>query len=164
MKRIEILVVVILIAMGSYAHKTISGNSNSFLNEYQVSQIDKNLYELNYANSTEKFTIEVCPEDSRCCYLVRGESLEVMYLCNDLGFGLRKMPDDLQKLSTSKYGKYLDNEAFKMQSLLSPKHKSTNAALGMIACFFPFVVNDESRGLVFSPDKEIPKSKLTAQN
>ena len=164
MKQIVILLVMILIASGSYAKKTISGNSNSFLDEYQVSQVNENLYELTYANSTEKFTIEVCPEESKCCYLVRGEQVEVMYLCNEMGFGLRKMPESSQKLSTNKYSKLLDIQAFRQQSLLTPKQKSTNAALGIIACFFPQVINDESRGLVFYPNKETSKSKLTAQN
>lgn len=164
MKQIVILVVVLSIALGTYAKKAITGDSNSFLDEYKVAQLDKNLYELTYANSTETFTIEVCPDEEKCCYLVRGEQVELMYLCNEMGFGLRKMPDCSQKLSTNKYCQMLDKSAFRYQSLLSPKHKSTNAALGLIACFFPYVINDESRGMVFYPDKESDKSKLTAQN
>lgn len=158
MKTISILIISLFFASTVFASKAITGDSNSFLDDYQITNVSENTYELTYSNSTEKFTIEVCPKEAECCYLVRNNHFEVMYLCNGAGFGLRKMPDKDQSMSTAQYCKLVDCKAFKYQSLLTPKKKNTKSALGLIACFLPYVVNEPSRELVFNPtNTKLPK-------
>lgn len=149
MKKLLIAIVIVLLASSAWAKKPISGNSNSFLKGYEVSRLNENLYQLSYENASNRFTIEVCPTESECCYLLRGENVEVMYVCNDLGFGLRKMPEQWQQLSPKSYAGLVSNKAFSYQSLLTPKHKNTKKALGLIACFFPSVVREDARDVVF---------------
>lgn len=163
MKTLAILFTTLLLATASYAGKTITGDSNTFLDDYKLTQIDDNKFELSYANSTEKFTVEVCPKEKECCYMVRGENVEVMYLCNKMGMGLRKMPEASQSLSTDVYCKLVDCKAFKYQSLLTANKKKTKDALGIIACFFPSVINAESQNLVFNAVEDVEK-KLMVQN
>ena len=164
MKTIFLIVITLLIAFTVNAKKAITGNSNTFLDDYKISQIDENLYELSYSNSTEKFTVEVCPKENECCYLVRGNHIELMYLCNELGFGLRKMPNNSQQLTTSTYSNLVFNKAFSYQSLLTPKQKSKKKAQGLIACFFPEVINQNSQSIVFNPQKKLNNSSLTQSN
>ena len=132
MRTLSILITALLLATTVFAGKTLTGDSNTFLDEYKVVKVDQNMFELTYANSNEKFTIEVCPKEKECCYLVRGEHVEVMYLCNEAGLGLRKMPDALQKISTDEYCKLVDCNAFRYQSLLTPKKKTKKP------CLFPW--------------------------
>jgi hypothetical protein len=149
MKTILILSALMMVALLSQASKTIHGDSNSLLKEYTLTQVSDNLYELTYSNANSTFTIEVCPSSKECCYLVRGENLEVMYLCNKLGLGLRKMPEKQQKLAQSKYHDLIDAETFRRQSQIVAKKKSTADALALIACFLPHTVKPEMQAATF---------------
>lgn len=164
MKKIVFIVITLSFAITLNAKEAITGNSNTFLRDYKISQISENLYELTYENSTEKFTIEVCPKQKQCCYLLRGNNIELMYLCSELGFGLRKMPEGAQKLATGTYCNIIDNKAFSYQSLLTPKYKSEKKALALIACFFPGVISTNSTTLVFNPASENNYQKLVLSN
>lgn len=162
MKKLMIAIAVSLLTTAIWAKKPISGNSNSFLKGYEVSSLDENSYQLSYENASAHFTIEVCPGESECCYLLRGDNVEVMYVCNDLGLGLRKMPEKWQQLSTKSYAGLVENKAFCYQSLLTPKRKSTKKALALIACFFPSVIKEEARDVVFQ-NQSLPKTDGLAQ-
>lgn len=161
---IFILVILMISASGALSKTVLSGNSNTFLKEYQITQTADNLYELTYANSHERISIEVCPAESECCYLVRSNKVEVMYLCNENGFGLRKMPLENRHMSTTEYCDLLNCKAFMYQSLMTQKQKNKKGALGLIACFFPEVVNEQSREIVFNPTPNDDDSKLAAQD
>lgn len=163
MKTLLIITAALFIATFSFAGRAISGNTNTYLDGYKVSQLDENKYLLTYENSSETFTIEVCPKDKECCYLVRGNKIEVMYLCNQNGLGLRKMPLADRQISTDEYCKYLNCKSFKYQSLLTPNKKRTKEALGIIACFFPEVINKDSRTFVFNTQTEAVDQKLVVQ-
>ena len=165
MKQFILSLIILMAAITSASSKTlISGESNTFLQEYKVIQINNNNYELTYSNSPEKFIIEVCPDENKCCYLVRNPKIEVMYLCNENGFGLRKMPLEQRKLATSDYCDLINCKTFMYQSLMTPNKKDTKDALGLIACFFPEVINESSRGIVFDPVKGVEGSKLAVQD
>lgn len=142
------------------AKNQFSGKTNTFVGDYCVTEISENNYEISYSNSSEKLNVEVCPEKEECCYLIRSPKVELMYVCNKTGFGLRKMPQNLQSMNTSVYCNYLQNEAFKNQSLLTVNQKDAKEALGLIACFLPEVINVESRNLVFTPHKTTHESGL----
>lgn len=160
MKTIVILLITLLLSSSLFAKKVVKGYSNTSLDDYRVEKMDDNKYELTYSNSNEKFTIEVCPDKAKCCYLVRGKQVEVMYVCNELGFGLRKMPAELQSMPTAQYKNLVDNKSFRYQSLLSPNHKNPRKAVGIIACFFPEVIDDSAKQLVFNAQ---PLENLTAE-
>lgn len=163
MKPLMIILTMLLLPLIGAAESTVaSGESNTFLNNYKIVQTANNLFELSYANTSEKFSIEVCPEAEQCCYLVRGDKLEVMYLCNPLGFGLRKMPDKLQKLPTSEYCKFLNYKTFMHHSRISPLQPDRDKALGLIACFFPEVIVEDARAQVFLQPKNTRENKLAA--
>lgn len=163
MKQLLLSLLAILLMCGSAKSKElISGNSNTFLKNYQVTQISDNQFELSYSNSHEKFSIEVCSNDDECYYLLRNPKIEVMYLCNNIGFGLRKMPTNYSQLPTSAYCKRVNCKTFMYQALITTKERDTKEALGLIACFFPDVVNLEARELVFQPINKVEDNVLTA--
>jgi len=149
MKSILTFLILLVFATSTLASSAAKGDSNTFLSNYEIKEKSKNIYELSYANTSEKYIIEVCPKEMECCYLVRNEHFEVMYLCSKNGFGLRKMPDKLQKIDIAKYGNFLNNESFNQQSILTPIKKTRMEAMGLIACFLPLVIKDESHEIVF---------------
>jgi hypothetical protein len=145
------------------AAKPITGSSNTSLDQYQVTQIGENLYELSYANGAANFTIEVCKSKTECCYLLRNEKIEIMYLCSENGFGMRRMPEKLKKIDTSVYKQMIDLLSFQQQSVISPSRKNEKQALELIACFFPNIVKPESFDMVFKTSKVGKKPELTSQ-
>lgn len=163
MRTIVLILAFIFVSFISIAGKTITGDSNSSLDQYQVSQTGENLYELTYSNSGATFTIEICKNKHECCYLLRNEKVEVMYLCNDEGFGMRRMPEKLKKIETSVYKNLIDPNSFQQQSLLSSSRKNEMQVLGLIACFFPNSINPESFNVVFKTSKAANKPELTSQ-
>jgi hypothetical protein len=163
MKTTVLIMFFCLVSLFTFAIQSIKGDSNSRLNQYQVTQIGENLYQLTYSNSGETFTIEVCKKRNECCYLLRNEKIEVMYLCSEDGFGLRKMPEKLKKIDTSVYKHLLDPNSFQQQSVLSNSLKNETQALGLIACFFPNCINPESFDLAFKTSKPANSPELSLQ-
>jgi hypothetical protein len=152
-----------LISFSTFAGNTITGDSNSILDQYKITQVGDNLYDLTYANSGATFTIEVCKKINGCCYLLRNEKIELMYLCSEDGFGLRKMPEKFKRIDCSVYKQLIDPISFQQQSLLSTSRKTENQALGLIACFFPKSINAESFDKVFNTQKNGKGTELTLQ-
>ncbi len=161
MKLILLTLTIVAIVCTTSANDIIKGDSQTFLSTYEIQKKGETLYELTYANSLERYTIEICQKEAECCYIVRNEHIELMYTCNKFGFGLRKMPDKLQQLSCQSYGKYLNMESFATQSVLTPNKKSKNEALGIIACFLPLSIKNNFRDIVFNPIKQ--DEKMTSQ-
>jgi hypothetical protein len=158
MRTIFFILVFVLVSVITFAGETITGKSNSLLGTYTIAPMGENMYKLSYSNGDATFTIEVCKEKEQCCYLLRGNSVEVMYLCNEFGFGMRKMPDNRKKLETEVYKHLIDAETFSQQSLLTCNRKTQ-----MIACFFPHVIKTNSYGIVFNYSNEGGKEELSAK-
>jgi len=150
-----------LISFSTFAGNTITGDSNSILDQYKITQVGENLYELSYSNAGATFTIEVCKQKHECCYLLRNEKVELMYLCNEDGFGLRKMPEKLKRIDCSVYKQLIDPVSFQQQSQLSTSRKTENQALGLIACFFPNSINPKSIDKVFNTQKNGKGTELS---
>jgi hypothetical protein len=163
MKTTVLIMLFCLVSIFTFAGKSITGDSNSVLNQYQLTQVGENIYELTYSNSGATFTIEVCKKMNGCCYLLRNEKIEMMYLCSEDGFGLRKMPEKLKKIDTSVYKQLIDPNSFQQQSLLSLSRKNEKQALGLIACFFPGSINPESFDMVFNTSETGNRPELTSQ-
>jgi hypothetical protein len=159
-----LLSVLLLLGIEATSKPVASGESNTFLDSYKLVQTADNVFELSYANTAEKFTIEVCPVADECCYLVRGKKVEVMYQCNALGFGLRKMPEAQQSRPTSDYGQLLNCKTFMYHSCITQKQPGVKKALKLIACFFPEVIHEEARIQVFQPIKSNTENKLALIN
>jgi hypothetical protein len=155
---ISVLIASCLLTLGG---NVISGNSNTPLENYCLTQVDDTHFNLTYSNAESSFTIEICKGDDECCYLLRGESIEIMYLCNENGFGMRKMPEKLQKLDVNKYKHSINHDAFGQQSLLSPNRKDKKEALGIIACFFPNSINSDAYETVFNLKVPLEKEQLS---
>lgn len=149
MKTTVLILLFGFVSLYTFAAKAITGDSNSILDQYQVTQVGENLYELTYSNSGATFSIEICKQKQECCYLLRNEKIEVMYLCNKNGFGLRKMPEKLKSIDTSLYGQLIDPASFQQQSVLSTSRKDEKQALGLIACFFPNTIKAASFNQLF---------------
>jgi hypothetical protein len=163
MKTTLLILTFIFVSFFTLAAKPISGSSNTSLDQYQVTQIGENLYELSYSNGASIFTIEVCKNKNECCYLLRNEKIEIMYLCSENGFGMRRMPEKLKKIETSVYKKLIDLTSFQQQSVISPSRKNENQALELIACFFPGIIKPESFDMVFKTYRTQDKPELTSQ-
>lgn len=162
MRTIILNLVFVLVSTLTFGGNTIKGESNTLLGEYLITPAGENLYQLSYANGEGTFNIEVCKGEKECCYLLRSDAFEVMYLCNELGFGMRRMPDKYKKIETSAYKQLIESEAFSQQSLLTNLKKNESEALSLIACFLPLVIKNDAYQLVFNySDKD--NNKLTVK-
>jgi len=155
---ISVLVASCLVTLGG---NVISGSSNTPLDDYCLTQVDDTHFALTYSNAESTFTIEICNDEKECCYLLRGESVEIMYLCNEDGFGMRKMPEKFQKLDVNGYKQSINYTAFGQQSLLTPNKKNKKDALGLIACFFPNSINSEAYETIFKLKVPLEKEQLS---
>ncbi|MBN1925657.1 MAG: hypothetical protein JW798_07475 [Prolixibacteraceae bacterium] len=149
MKTIVTLFVIAFLSVNAFAVETLSGDSNTALGKYKVTQESENLYQLSYSLAGEVFTVEVLPQKNECCYILRGKNIELMYLCNELGFGMRKVPECNQKLEVSAYSRSIVTKSFSEQSQISCARKTREEALGLIACFFPEAIQPDSYNTVF---------------
>ncbi|HPR33677.1 MAG TPA: hypothetical protein PLK12_16365 [Prolixibacteraceae bacterium] len=158
MKTLVILFVMAIASLNARAVPNFDGSSNSPLGTYRITPIGENLFELRYDKAREIFTIEACPEKQNCCYLIRGKNIELMYVCNELGFGLRKMSTRYQTMDVARYRNSVRTESFRDQSRLCRERKTTREALGLIACFFPNTIQPGAFDLVFqmTPTNETP--------
>jgi hypothetical protein len=161
MRTTLLILVLVLVSAITFAGKTITDTSNTLLGEYTITPVSENTYQLSYSNGDASFTIEVCKGKKECCYLLRGNAVEVMYLCNEYGLGMRKMPDNRKNLDTEVYRHLIKPEMFSQQSLLTCNRQSESDALAIIACFFPLVINNDSYGLVFNYTKDNDKEGLS---
>jgi hypothetical protein len=150
MRTTILILVLVLVSTLMFGGNAIKGKSNTILGDYLLTPIGENLYQLSYSNGEASFTIEVCKDKKACCYLLRSDEVEVMYLCNELGFGMRRMPDKYKKIETSEYRQLINSETFGQQSLLTTTRKNESEALSLIACFFPLVIKNDAYQLVFN--------------
>jgi hypothetical protein len=162
MKTTILILMFVLVSALTFGGNTIKGKSNTLLGEYLITPSGENLYQLSYSNGEATFTIEVCKGKKECCYLLRSESVEVMYICNELGLGMRKMPDKYTKIDVSAYKHLIDSQTFSQQSLLTNFVKNESDALSIIACFFPLEIKSDSYGLVFNYNEK-DENKLTVK-
>lgn len=145
-----------LVSLGANAKirdgKALRGNSLTDLGKYTIVNADvpmvvKNqelkTYDLKYENSGTTVKIGVLTEKECKNFVVRTNDFEVQYTCNNGVFGVKKIEKRFQDLPKEEMDAKLNKVSYYAQRVICQDKKSEDELLGLIACYFPNLVNEE---------------------
>ena len=155
-KLILLTICAALLSMGANANikdgKALTGNSLTDFGKYTVMVSNMPMvledeavktYELTYENTANPVHIGVVKEDNCVTYVVRSDEFEIQYTCNNQVFGVKKIESRFQTLSKEELDAKLNRVSYFQQRVICKNKKSEDELLGLIACYFPQLINEE---------------------
>lgn len=100
-------------------------------------------YDLTYELTNDVVRIGVVQEKKCTVFVVRSDQFEVQYTCNKGVFGVKKIAKKYQQLPTEVMDAKLNKTSYFAQRVICQNKKSDEELLGLIACYFPSLVNEE---------------------
>lgn len=144
------LLVGIISASATSAPETLSGNSQTLLGEYQITELEPETvnnetmrkFQLDYENGVAPVTIYLSERRNCREYIVRSKVMEVQYVCNKKGFGATPVSsrNSLYPEQTNKM--FLSAEALGYQERITEGEVGLQKALGLIACYYPSLLKN----------------------
>lgn len=147
---------VALLSMGATAKikdgRALSGNSLTDFGKYTIVNAEVPMvvdnqavktYELTYEQTSQPIIIGLVKEKKCTTFIVRSDEFEMMYTCNNGVFGVKKMDKKYQQLPKAEMDAKLDKVNYYAQRVISQNNKSEDELLGLIACYFPNLINEE---------------------
>lgn len=130
----------------------ISGQSLTELGQYSINTSAEALqvggetlktYELVYSNNNSPVLIGVKKTKKCMNFIIHTDNFEVEYVCNKHVFGVKRINNQYQTVSTEVINKMMNNAQFYAQRVISQNPKTEEELLGLIACYFPSLIKDE---------------------
>lgn len=153
---IILTICVALLSLGASAKtkdgKALTGSSLTDFGRYTITNsetpmvIDNQIiptFDLNYENTSNPVRIGLIKEKDCTTYLVRCDEFEVEYTCNKGVFGVKKIEKKYQQLPKEEMESKLNRVSYFAQRVICQNKKSEEDLLGLIACFFPNLINEE---------------------
>jgi len=147
---------VALLSLGANAKikdgKALTGNSLTDFGKYTVmvsnapmvvNDEEVKTYDLTYENTSNPIQVGVVKNEQCVTYIVRSDEFEIMYTCNKGVFGVKKVDSKYQTLPKEEMDAKLDRVSYFSQRVICKNKKSEDELLGLIACYFPKLVNEE---------------------
>lgn len=100
-------------------------------------------FELTYENTTNPIIIGVVNEKDCKTFIVRSDEFEVEYTCTKGVFGVKKMEKKYASLPKEGVDAKMNKVSYYSQRVICQNKKSEDELLGLIACYFPNMINDE---------------------
>ena len=132
--------------------KALTGNSLTDFGKYTVAKSDAPMvyknkvletYDLTYENTSNPIRIGIVDEKECKTFIVRSDEFEVEYACRKGVFGVKKIEKRFQELPKEEMELKLNKVSYYAQRVICQDKKSEDDYLGLIACYFPDLVNDE---------------------
>ncbi len=132
--------------------QVVSGNSMTELGTYSVVKAEVPMvvneqaletYDLVYENASKPVKIGVINEKKCTTFLVRTDEVEVQYVCEKDVFGVRKIDKKYRELEEKSSDSKMDRINYLSQRVITQKPKNQNELLGLIACYFPVLVEKQ---------------------
>jgi hypothetical protein len=132
--------------------QVLKGNSLTELGKYSITKSEQPMildnkailtYDLVYENAANPVKIGVIDEKKCKTFLVRSSEFEVQYVCNHGVFGARKMDKKYRQLPEAAYDTKVNRVSIFAQRVISQHPQSEENMLGLIACYFPNLVEKE---------------------
>ena len=132
--------------------KAMTGNSLTDFGKYTVMKSDNPLvingeevrtYDLTYENTNHPIRIGVVCEKKCTNFIVKSDAFEVEYVCNNGVFGVKKIEQRFQELPKEANDAKLNKASYYAQRVICQNPKTEDELLGLIACYFPNLVNEE---------------------
>jgi len=132
--------------------QAMTGNSLSEMGQYTITHSDAPIvydnqvlptYDLVYENAANSIQVAVV-EDKNCkTFIVRNDEFEVQYTCQNGVFGVKKLDKKFQEIPEAEMNMKLNRVSYYSQRVICNDQKSEDDYLGLIACYFPELVNEE---------------------
>jgi len=145
-----------LVSLGASAKikegKALTGNSLTEFGKYTITVSDEPMiiaseavktYDLMYENTGNPIRVGLVKEEQCTTFVVRSGDFEIQYSCNKGVFGVNKIESRFQTLPTEEMDAKLNKVNFFSQRVISANKKSEEELLGLIACYFPVLVNEK---------------------
>jgi len=158
-KLILLTICVAILSMGASAKKikdgqAMTGNSLTAFGMYTVVNSDSPMvyekqllrtYELTYENTNNTVWIGVLCENELNCttFIVRTDEFEIEYACRNNIFGVKKIEKRFQELPKEEMDLKLNKVSYYSQRVICQGKRSEDDLLGLIACYFPDLINQE---------------------
>ncbi len=132
--------------------QAITGNSLTDFGKYTIMVAENPMvvnnqavktYELVYENTANPVRIGVLKEKKCTTFLIRSEEFEVQYDCNKNVFGVKKMDKKYRELPEASSDSKINKVSFYSQRVISQSPKTEDQLLGLIACYFPTLVDEQ---------------------
>lgn len=132
--------------------RSLTGNSLTEFGKYTVMVSDAPMvinneavktYDLMYENTNNPIRVGLVKEEKCTTYVVRTDDFEIQYSCNNGVFGVKKTESRFQTLPKEEIDAKLDRVNYFSQRVISTNKKSEEELLGLIACYFPKLVNED---------------------
>ncbi|NQU53521.1 MAG: hypothetical protein HQ522_13385 [Bacteroidetes bacterium] len=132
--------------------KTMTGSSLTDFGRYTVINSDVPMvhnnqalktYELRYENTNNPIIIGLVKEKDCTTFIVRSDEFEIEYTCNKGVFGVKKIESKYQELPKEEMALKLNKVSYYSQRVICQNKKSEDELLGLIACYFPNLINEE---------------------
>ena len=154
--RILILTAILtVISLGAFAIKdgqALTGTSLTGFGKYTLvnadfpmvyDNVELKTYELNYENASSSVQIGVLKEKKCKTFIVRSDEFEVQYTCTNGVFGVKKIENRFAELPKEEMDSKLNRVAYFAQRVICHENKSEDDLLGLIACYFPNLINEQ---------------------
>jgi len=155
--RVLILTVcVALLSLGANAKikdgKALTGNSLTEFGKYTIVNSDVPMvldnkvvptYNLLYDDINNPIRIGVLKDKECTSFVIRSDEFEVMYQCQKHVFGVKKIDKKYQTLPSDANNEKLNKVSYYAQRVICQNPKSEDELLGLIACYFPHLINEE---------------------
>lgn len=132
--------------------KALTGNSLTDFGKYTVVKSENPMvvngevletYDLTYENTNHPIRIGLLCEKKCTNFIVRSDEFEVQYMCNKGVFGVKKIDKKFQQLPDESNLAKMNKVSYYSQRVICSNPKTQDELLGLIACYFPNLVNEE---------------------
>lgn len=132
--------------------KAMTGSSLTDFGKYTITKSENPIsvqgeqlrtYDLVYENTSEPVRIGLLSEGKCTTFIVKSDGFEVQYTCNKGVFGVKKIEQRFQELPREVNEAKLNKVSYYSQRVICQNKKSEDELLGLIACYFPNLVNEE---------------------
>ncbi len=132
--------------------KALSGKSLTDFGNYTIIKSENPMivngqtletFDLSYENTNYPIQIGVVNEKKCMNFIVRSDEFEIQYVCNRNVFGVKKMENKYKQFPDEANLARLNSVNYYAQRVISRNPKTQDELLGLIACYFPNLVNEE---------------------
>lgn len=156
-KLLFLSICVLFLSVGASARmndgKALTGNSLTNFGKYSIVKSDAPMvidnqvvktFDLTYENTSAPIRIGVLTEKKNCTtFLLRSDEFEIQYSCKKGVFGVKKMDEKYCQLPFEATASKLNKVSYYSQRVISQNPKTEDELLGLIACYFPNLVNEQ---------------------
>lgn len=148
MKKLNLLSAII-VCMFLVSNVLATGNRTEF-KKFEISAVDdifvgkelKAIWQVSYSNSETPVTVVKRKTLEGTEYVVYSKYFEVSYLSSAKGFGTKTVRNSWSNVPEKINKAVINMEEFDKQKIITPNKVNDEYALGLIASYLPFLLND----------------------